>query len=98
MVTNATNVAENATNVAEKVATCQNELKNNEDKIYQCHCGKLYKYRQSLSLHKKKCNQLMNIASDTNTINNELITKMILEKIIDDIHLTGDKLYKLEKP
>ena len=82
---NSTKVSKNATKVSKKVSISYNKLKNNEEQ-YHCHCGKVYKYRQSLSFHKKKCNQIVNvddvnfkniINNDTNNINNELITKII---------------------
>ena len=32
-----------------------NELQQNRDTAYECECGKTYKFRQGLSVHKKKC-------------------------------------------
>jgi hypothetical protein len=33
------------------------DIKNTKiENIYKCNCGKIYKYRQSLSVHKKTCN------------------------------------------
>ena len=54
-----TNVAANSPNVAEPE--------------YQCECGKKYSHRQSLYVHKKKCNfeQTNAINSDVNNTNNE---------------------------
>lgn len=44
---------------------------------YLCECGKIYKYRQSLSVHRKKCQQ----ESETNTTQNSTqISNQIVEK------------------
>ena len=32
-----------------------NELHQTRDTAYECECGKTYKFRQGLSVHKKKC-------------------------------------------
>ena len=45
----------------------------NTDTIFECKCGKEYNHRQSLSVHKKKCN----ISTDSNT--NNLIAHLIKE-------------------
>jgi len=46
---------------------------------YSCDCGKTYKYRQGLSLHKKKCNL---IATNIDTSNNFVIDKELVMSIL----------------
>ena len=50
--------------------------------IFICHCGKEYKYRQSLSLHKKKCNEEKH---NENNILNHVLTQDSSEVV----HLTN---------
>lgn len=48
---------------------------------YKCTCGKTYKFRQGLSLHKKNCTQILNehpIISE-NKLDNNLIELLIKE-------------------
>jgi hypothetical protein len=57
------------------------------DKLYTCDCGKQYTHRQSLSIHKKKCNpenesgndihMLTNLVIDVVKSNNELQKQMM---------------------
>jgi hypothetical protein len=47
--------------------------------IHSCICGKTYKYRQGLALHKKKCNP---IVTNTDTSNNFVIDKELVMSIL----------------
>jgi hypothetical protein len=47
---------------------------------YSCDCGKTYKYRQGLSLHKKKCNQTCKLNQDAS--NNFVIDKELVMSIL----------------
>jgi hypothetical protein len=54
----------------------ENNIKNK--KVYTCICGKIYKYRQGLSFHKKNCELIKEPKSEidmnlTNVVNNEFI-------------------------
>ena len=44
-------------------------------KVHTCHCGKNYSHRQSLSIHKKKCNISENNEDSENSENSENIDK-----------------------
>ena len=62
-------------------------LTNTEEKgtkpLFVCDCGKNYKYRQSLSIHKKKCTFIKN---DENVINsNKKLIKSEVESISESI-------------
>jgi len=49
---------------------------------YKCTCGKTYKFRQGLSVHKKKCTQILNeqpIISENKLDNKHLIELLIKE-------------------
>ena len=56
--------------------------------IFACECGKVYKHRQSLSVHKKKCNFVDNShdePEETNTITRENETKsntIVMKKLL----------------
>jgi hypothetical protein len=60
-----------------------NDDTNDDDlcpKPYICDCGKTYKYRQGLYVHKKKCNK-SNTTITTNLINPKIDTNMVIELI-----------------
>jgi len=48
------NVDKMITNV-DKIVTNDDAIGDKSPKQYQCECGKIYKYRQSLHVHRKKC-------------------------------------------
>jgi hypothetical protein len=57
------------------------EMDDNGEK-YQCLCGKLYKHRQSLSLHKKKCDYKMDDnGTDIKECNQKITTSLVMELI-----------------
>ena len=49
--------------------------------LFTCECGKKYKYKQGLSVHKKKCDFLLHEATDTSnnqlTLSNDVIMKLL---------------------
>ena len=56
--------------------------KNIEKKSYSCDCGKIYGYRQSLNVHKKKCQNNKKeiiISSNDETDNKDLILKLVFK-------------------
>ena len=69
------------------LATRKHQIMTIDDKLipkspttYSCYCGKTYKYRQGLSLHKKKCNQTSKLNQDTS--NNFVIDKELVMSIL----------------
>ena len=59
----------------------QNKIQ--EDRLYICSCGKKYKHRQSLSLHRKKCIDSSKSNETSNITNNDNLHSLIL-KIIQE--------------
>jgi hypothetical protein len=59
------------------------------EKIFTCDCGKIYKYRQSLYVHKKICikdeKETINIDSSKNDLN--ILTNLVLEVIKSNTEL-----------
>ena len=55
------------TDLVPKSSKCESVIKDKE--VFACECGKVYKHRQSLSIHKKTCNNY------ENTLTNNLSTK-----------------------
>ena len=49
--------------------------------LYTCECGRKYKYKQGLSVHKKKCNFILDEHSDTSnnqlTLSNDVVLKLL---------------------
>ena len=49
--------------------------------LFTCECGKKYKYKQGLSVHKKKCNFILDEHSDTSnnqlTLSNDVVLKLL---------------------
>jgi len=49
--------------------------------LFTCECGKKYKYKQGLSIHKKKCNFILDEHSDTSnnqlTLSNDVVLKLL---------------------
>jgi hypothetical protein len=66
------------TNNAELITNDSEKAKNNINPQLKCSCGKIYKYRQGLAVHKKKCQNLEeNIES--NVSDKEIIKLLIKE-------------------
>ena len=64
----------------------ENEIKEKKPKniIFECDCGNIYKYRQGLFAHKKKCNIKLSIPENTientkNIVNSVVIMEMFKE-------------------
>ena len=70
-----TNVAANSQNVAEQ--------------DYSCDCGKKYSHRQSLYVHKKKCNNINN-NNDNNTNNNDKLVEYLMKENTELKHMIID--------
>jgi len=67
----------------------------NKQKKYVCECGKEYKYKQGLSVHKKKCNnQNENIKHPNETLNEEPISKELIIQLIKQNQNLQDMLYE----
>ena len=60
---------------------CQKNAKNAEIKLYVCSCGKSYKYRQGLSLHKKKCATKQKDLSSVIISDNKIDSNLLLDLI-----------------
>ena len=80
-------------------ATLRNQMMTNDDKndacensiIWECHCGKIYKYRQGLAVHKKQCAELVQSTIQT-TIQTHPIHRMSTNHQIltnNQIHLNN---------
>jgi hypothetical protein len=74
-----------------KMATNDDQMMTNDDQkvakvapiFYTCECGKKYKYKQGLSVHKKKCNFLISETKDLS--NNQLVlSNDLVMKILND--------------
>jgi len=55
-----------------KILTTANFCENLEKKQHKCFCGNIYKHRQSLFNHKKKCNYIEKNNSDDNIDSNKI--------------------------
>lgn len=68
---------------------------------FQCDCGKYFSYRQSLSVHKKKCNALNGFQDiqENQPITKELVLQLIQQnqKFQDIIFEQNNKMYELAK-
>ena len=71
------------------MSTDKHKMMTNDDKktpknpaAFMCSCGKSYKYRQGLSLHKKKCLQIKesSVITSDNKIDATLLMEMIKQK------------------
>lgn len=70
------------TNDATKCAKVAKHVHTPQVILYSCDCGKKYKYRQGLYVHKKKCNQIvvkMETMSDSNQPHPQLSNNTVLE-------------------
>jgi hypothetical protein len=78
-----TNVAANSPNVAQTK--------------YSCECGKEYKHRQCLYVHKKKCNHEVNTTPNNNDDSDvKVLTGLVLEVVKQNQELTN-KIIELSK-
>lgn len=66
---------------------------------YDCICGKIFSYRQSLSVHKKKCNY-----NETKNEANQIITKELVMQLIQQnqnlqemLHEQHNKMFEIAK-
>lgn len=90
------NVDKPLTNVYKKVPKSSTPIQNS----FSCICGKTFGYRQSLSVHKKKCNYTEHGEVKMNEpINTEVVMQLIkqnqdLQEILHDHHT---KMYDLAK-
>lgn len=72
-------------------------ITNNDEKIpkspqYECSCGKIYKYRQGLHIHKKKCDYKEPTAQTTDTQQLQIILELIKDnKEIKDFLIEQNK-------
>ena len=64
-----------------KARNSDNSDKKNENIGFKCNCGKVYKYRQGLSLHKNKCQNIQIFIKDK--INNNIVDN-IDNSIVND--------------
>lgn len=67
--------------IAENVDECS--VMFNPKKKFQCECGKMYSYKQSLNVHKKKCIFETKIVCDDNEIEENNINKTNQELILE---------------
>lgn len=73
-----------------------NNSKQNNKKIYTCNCGKVYKFRQGLSYHKKTCGNLPTKKVKKVYKVEEYVGKIdALENQIKELQLQNDKQFKL---
>lgn len=69
--------------------TSDNENPMNSDKSskqFPCECGKIYKYKQSRSIHRKKCSLKINIESNSNENNNSEEGMSFKEMFLEMVH------------
>ena len=58
------------TDLVPKSSKCEIVTKDKE--VFSCECGKVYKHRQSLSIHKKTCNKCENTDTNNNNANSDI--------------------------
>ena len=76
-----TNVDKMLTNV-DKNTACENVI------IWECHCGKIYKHRQSLSIHKKQCAEMgQSIIQTSQQSNIKIISNMFVQIVKENKEL-----------
>ena len=90
IVTNSYNFA---TNVAEN---SDNSVKNVTENCYECECGRIYKHRQNLHAHKKKCiYEKKNDISDNLMNLNNMDYKNLFMKMIHENHELRNQVTEL---
>ena len=80
------NLDRHKTTLTHKNREKRRKTRKNEEDLFQCHCGKQFSSRQTLSFHKKKCKQQQNIITNNNinfNINNLNIQVLLDEKCKD---------------
>jgi hypothetical protein len=70
-------------NVYSSLPKCLPELAKISEKKISCQCGKVYKHKQSLYVHRKTCNINENIITDSNS-NNKQLTAAILQIVTNN--------------
>jgi hypothetical protein len=74
---------------------------NKNNTKYQCGCGKTFSYRQSLSVHRKKCNILTGVETidKGQPITTELVLQLIQQnqKLQEMLHDQHNKMYEIAK-
>lgn len=89
------------TNFTQKLVTSAYDDVKDEKRKYQCGCGKLFSYRQSLSVHKKKCNILNGLENLDK--GQPLTTGLVLEliqqnkKLQEMLYDQHNKMYEMAK-
>ena len=64
--------------------------------LFTCECGKKYKYKQGLSVHKKKCNFILDEQSDNS--NNQLtLSNDVLLKLLNDNQELKNIIFKQQE-
>ena len=85
------NFKKHLTTEKHKMATNDDQMMTNDDQkvakvainLFACECGKKYKYKQGLSVHKKKCDFIISSVKDTS--NNQLVVSNdLVMKILND--------------
>ena len=85
------NFKKHLTTEKHKMATNDDQIMTNDDQkvakvalnFFTCSCGKKYKYKQGLSVHKKKCNFIISETKDLS--NNQLVlSNDLVMKILND--------------
>ena len=85
------NFEKHLTTVKHKKQLLDDQIMTNDDQkvakvaqpLYTCECGRKYKYKQGLSVHKKKCNFILDEHSDNS--NNQLpISNDVIMKLLND--------------
>lgn len=63
-------------------STILQSIKNSTGEKFYCICGKPYKYRQGLSVHKKKCIMSLNEEKDNSLLTDSQLVNMVLQQNI----------------
>ena len=57
---------------------------NNTNKIFTCECGKVYNYRQSLYVHRKKCTNHNNIYEEESSVKESVFSSSSADNILNN--------------
>ena len=78
---NARNDDQMMTNDDQKTKKNEKNEKKKISQLFSCECGKKYKYKQGLSVHKKKCNLILeesiDICNNQLSLSNDLVLKIL---------------------
>jgi hypothetical protein len=70
--------------------------------LFPCNCGKVYKYRQSLFEHKKKCQPNTSVSQSDETeepdISNKELVKILIKENTEFKHMILDILQAIKPP